>query len=575
MPSTLLNLLPARPRRFVPASADVTDKETVVGLLNELLAREITSLKDFEQWILDGSEFGSVISQAGSILYIEMTCATDDPAKAGAYQAFVEHVEPAMKPLGHELNKKFLALAERFPLDPRRYEVALRSTKADLALYVDKNVPLQTEVALLSQEYQSVCGAMTVMFEGHEHTLPGMAKYLLLTDRVIRERAWRAVAARRMQEKDAFEVIFDKMKALREEMAANAGCANYRDYMFKVYHRFDYTPEDCKNYHQSVKDIVVPLRREIDLQRKKDMGLDQLKPWDTAVDPRGRQPLEPFKTSQQLIEGAEKMFAALDSQLAGLYKDMKDLGLLDLESRKGKAPGGYQNTLNEARKPFIFMNAVGVDDDVRTLLHESGHAFHAYLSANDPLVEYRHAPMEFCEVASMSMELMADQFMGQFYSPADAARSSVELLEGLVSTLAWVATVDAFQHWIYENPKAAPQERRAAWIKFHAEYGGGVIDWTDLSEERAYLWHRQLHVFEVPFYYIEYGIAQLGALQLWLRFKKDPRGAVEFYKKGLTLGGSRPLPELFAAAGIRFDFSREMIAPLIDKVYQEWKGRVC
>jgi oligoendopeptidase F len=570
----LLQLRAAQPRRFVPADADLTSQAVVVGLLNGLLEREVASAQDFEQWVLDNSEFGAVLSQAGSILYIEMTCATDDEAKAGAYQAFVENIEPAVKPLGHALNKKFLHLFEKFPLDARRYEVAVRAAKADVLLFVDENVPLQTEVALLSQEYQSICGAMTVMFDGREHTMPEMAKYLMQTDRALRERAWRATAERRLKDKDALETIFDKMKGLRQQIALNAGFDNFRDYMFKAYHRFDYTPEQCKAYHRSVKEVVVPLRREIDVYRRKLMGLDALKPWDTAVDPQGRTPLEPFKTARQLIDGVEAMFGKLDPDLAGLYRDMRGLGLLDLDSRKGKAPGGYQNTLSEARKPFIFMNAVGVDDDVRTLLHESGHAFHAYLSANDPLVEYRHAPMEFCEVASMSMELMADAHMGEFYSPADAHRSSVELLEGVVSTLAWVATVDAFQHWIYEDPGATPRERREAWIRFHTEYGGGVIDWSGLDEERAYLWHRQLHVFEVPFYYIEYGIAQLGALQLWARFRQDPQSALKFYKQGLSLGGSRPLPELFAAAGIKFDFSKEMIAPLIDSIYREWKGRL-
>ncbi|MBF0595636.1 MAG: M3 family oligoendopeptidase [Candidatus Omnitrophica bacterium] len=567
-------LKPAFPRCFVPEGADLTNKDVVVGLLNTLLSQEVSSGDGFEQWILDNSEFGAAISQAGSILYIEMTCATDDPAKAGEYQAFVENVEPAVKPLSDELNKKFLLLAEKFPLDKKRYEVSLRAAKADVALFVDKNVPLQTEVALLSQEYQSVSGAMSVHFDGQDRTLPEMSKFLLMTDRGVRERAWRATAARRMQDKDRFEAIFDKMLVLRQKIAVNAGCTNFRDYMFKAYHRFDYTPDDCKAYQRAIKDIVVPLRREIDLRRQQDMNLDRLRPWDGAVDPLGRAPLEPFKTAGQLIEGVERMISRLDSDLAGLYRDMKGLGLLDLESRKGKAPGGYQNTLNEARKPFIFMNAVGIDDDVRTLLHESGHAFHAYLSAHDPLVEYRHAPMEFCEVASMSMELMADEFTGEFYSVQDAKRSTVELLEGLVSTLAWVATIDAFQHWIYENPGHTPQDRRAAWGRLNAEFGGGVVDWSGLEEERSYLWHRQLHIFEVPFYYIEYGIAQLGALQIWQRFKDDPRQAVSYYKKGLSLGGSRPLPELFAAAGIRFDFSKEMIVPLVDTVYRQWKDRL-
>ena len=284
-----------------------------------------------------------------------------------------------------------------------------------------------------------------------------------------------------------------------------------------------------------------------------------------------RSPLKPFEGAARLVTGVSRMVHRLDAGLGHFVDDMDQNGLLDLESRKGKAPGGYQNTMNESRKPFIFMNAVGSDDDIRTLLHESGHAFHAYLSAGDPLVEYRHAPMEFCEVASMSMELMADPYIHEFYNEEDARRSSLEHLEGVVSILPWVATVDAFQHWMYENPAHTPEERRHAWERIHTEFGGGVVDWTGLEEERSRLWHRQLHIFEVPFYYIEYGIAQLGALQIWRQSRRDPAAALANYKKALALGGSRPLPELFAAAGIKFDFSREIIGPLVDDVYAQWK----
>lgn len=573
--SDINQMPPAQPRKFVPAGVDLTSKDVVVGLMNSLLSREVLSPRAFEEWILDGSEFGAALGQAGSVLYIEMTCATDDEAKAGAYQAFVENVEPAVKPLGHELSKKYLELAAKFPLEKRRYEVSIKAAKADVALFVEKNVPLQMEVALLSQEYQAICGGMMVHFDGEDRTLPEMSKFLQMTDRDLRERAWRAVAACRLKEKDKLEAIFDKMRVLRQEIAVNAGCANYRDYMFKAYHRFDYTAEECKAYHKSIKESVLIILRQIEKRRARDMNLEKLRPWDIAVDPLGRQPLAPFQTAQQLSEGVGRIMARLDPELAALYQDMKGHGLLDLDSRKGKAPGGYQNTLTEIRKPFIFMNAVGVDDDVRTLLHESGHAFHAYLCAHDPLVEYRHAPMEFCEVASMSMELMANDFIGEFYSEQDAKRSTVELLEGIISTLVWVAIVDAFQHWIYENPGHTYQERRAAWLNLQAEYGSNIIDWSGLDEERAHVWHRQLHIFEVPFYYIEYGIAQLGALQIWQRYRNDPREAIAFYKKGLALGGSRSLPELFTAAGIKFDFSKDMIAPLIEKVYQEWKGQVC
>ena len=558
-------------RRFVPQGAILTKKDDVVSLLQVLLERKVDSVQGLERLILDRSEFDAALGQAGSVLYIEMTCDTADPVKVKAYQDFVENVEPVVKPLEHALNEKILKANESFSLSAVRYEVYLRAARAEVELFVDKSIPLQTEVALLSQEYQTVSGAMMVEFDGKERTLPEMSKFLLEPDRDLRERAWRATSERRFKDKDKFEEIFDKMRGLRHEIARNAGFENFRDYQFKAYLRYDYTPSDCKAYHASIREVVVPLRQEIDEYRRRTLKVSRLRPWDAAVDILNRPPLKPFDDVARLKNGVGKIFHQLDDQLGKFYQDMDSLGLLDLASRKGKAPGGYQSTLTEARKPFIFMNAVGVDDDIRTLLHESGHAFHSYLSAYDPIVDYRHAPMEFCEVASMSMELMANDLITEFYSHQDARRSAVEHLEGMISVLAWVATVDAFQHWMYENPGHSSGERQMAWIGFHEEFGGSVIDWSGLEEARAHLWHRQLHIFEVPFYYIEYGIAQLGALQIWQQSKKDPRAAIAHYKKGLSLGGSRPLPELFAATGIKFDFSKEMIAPLMDEVYKEWK----
>lgn len=562
---------PYQIRTFVPVDVHLSDVTVVTAMYESLLRRPVGTPAEFERWILDRSELDAALGQAGSILYIGMTCATDDAARAKAYQDFVEHMEPAVKPVAHALNERFLVLNSSYPLEADRYGVYLRSARAEVELFVDKNIPLQTAVSLLDQEYQAVSGAMMVEFDGGERTLPEMGKFLLEPDRGLRERAWRAVAKRRLRNKDRLEDIFDKLRDLRTRIAGNAGFANFRDYQFKAYQRFDYTPDDCKAYHRAVKDLVVPLRHAIDLRRAKDMKLETLRPWDVAVDPLGRAPLKPFDKVQELVSGVGKIMAGLDPILHERYEDMKSLGLLDLESRKGKAPGGYQNTLTEARKPFIFMNAVGVDDDVRTLLHESGHAFHAYLCANDPIDGYRHAPMEFCEVASMSMELMGSDGMRIFYDEESAKRSNVEHLEGVISVLAWVATVDAFQHWLYENPGHSRSDRMKEWIRLHAEFGGGMVDWTGLDEERAFLWHRQLHIFEVPFYYIEYGIAQLGALQLWKKYREDASSALAGYRKGLSLGGSRPLPELFAAAGLRLDFSREIIGPLMDDVYCEWE----
>jgi oligoendopeptidase F len=555
-----------QPRRFVPEGVDLTDKDVVVELLTQLLQREIASADDLEHWLLDRSELEAAVDQAGSILYIRMTCQTDDAARSEAYKAFVQNVAPAIKPLGHRLNIKYLADRQRFPFDSARYEVFDRAVRASVEIFRDENVPIETDLAMLSQEYQAICGAMTVEFDGEERTLPQMAKYLQETDRPLRERAWRAITDRRLADTDKLELLFDRMLQLRGQVATNADFPSYREYRFAALHRFDYTPEDCIRYHAAVQQCVVPIWREIQLRRRETMGLDALRPWDTSVDPEGLEPLKPFEQAHELVAGIRQAFTGTDPDLGAQFAMMDDAGLLDLASRKGKAPGGYQSTLSEARKPFIFMNAVGLDRDVRTLLHEGGHAFHALAAADEPLVDYRHAPMEFCEVASMSMELLAGDHLSVFYDEADLRRSKREHLEDIIMILPWVATIDAFQHWLYTHPGHAPSDRRAAWLDISDRFSGGVVDWSGLDAAKAFAWHRQLHIFQVPFYYIEYGIAQLGALQLWVRAKTDPSAALAGYRKALALGGSRPLPELFDTAGLKFDFSLDTIAPLMDAV---------
>jgi oligoendopeptidase F len=565
----LMSLPRYQKRVFVPQEANLSDKDQVAALYESLLGRSINSARELEAWLMDLSELDAAVDQEYSVLHILMTCQTDDAARADAYKKFVEHVLPAVKPVSDKVTRKYLAERERFELDKSRYEVYDRACRADVAVFREENVPLETQVSLLSQEYQTICGAMTVEFQGQERTLQQMGKFLYEPDRPLREQAWRATAERRLREKDRFEDIFDKMLALRSQIAANAGFANYCDYKFVAGHRFDYTPRDCKNYHEAVQRLVVPVYREILKKRRQQMELSTLRPWDTSVDPKGRPALKPFEKVDELIGGVKRMFNQIDPELGGQFAMMADTGLLDLDSRKGKAPGGYQSTLTEARKPFIFMNAVGIHGDVETLLHEGGHAFHALACAADPLYPYRHAPLEFCEVASMGMELLGQEHLDVFYNPEDIQRTRFEHLEGIIQLLPWIAAVDSFQHWIYENPSHSQGDRRNTWLEIHDRFMGGVLDWSGLEEPRQNLWHRQLHIFQYPFYYIEYGIAQLGALQLWVRAKQNPRQALADYRNALALGGARPLPELFAAAGLNFDFSEKTIAPLMEKAMKE------
>ncbi len=560
---------PYQERQFVPQDVDLSDVEQMVGLYNKLLERDIASVEGLEDLLLDRSELEAVLDQHKAVLYIRMTCQTDDPIRAQAYKRFTETILPAMKPLADKLDRKYLESVKSFALEEKRYEVYNRSVRADVELFRQENVPLQTNEELLSQEYQAVRGAMTVTFQGQEYTIPEMRKFLEQTDRSVRESAWRARANRLLQDTEHLDEIFDKMLGLRQQIAANAGFENYRDYKFREYHRFDYTPDDCKQYHAAVEKLVVPVLAKIYEQRKKEMNLSSLRPWDLDVDALGREPLIPFETIDEYLKGSKEIFSRIDPELGNQFQEMIDLGLLDVGSRKGKAPGGYQENLSESRKPFIFGNAVGTDGDLGLILHEGGHAFHSFACEAESLLDYRLAPTEFCEVASMSMELLARKHLGVFYSEKDADRSRRVQLEFIVFVLAWVATIDAFQHWLYENPNHSRDERRDAWLRIHKRFGGGLVDWSGLELEHEYRWQGQLHLFQSPLYYIEYGIAQLGALGLWLQSKEDASRALANYRKALALGGSRPLPELFGAAGLEFDFSEKTIAPLIDAVVQE------
>jgi oligoendopeptidase F len=369
-------------------------------------------------------------------------------------------------------------------------------------------------------------------------------------------------------DREALDDLFDKMKALRIEVAREAGFDDYVAYAFRNRERFDYTPADSIRFHDAVEKAVVPLAREIQREHRKNLGVPTLRPWDLSVDSLGRPPLKPFEDVAKLAEGAEAVFREVDPELGAQFAYLREHDLLDLANRKGKAPGGYQTTYEADRLPFNFMNAVGVDSDVRTLLHEGGHAFHTLASRSEPLAAYRESPLEFCEVASMSMELLGARGADPFYDKPQAERSYRKLLEGIVTILPWIATVDAFQHWLYNNPDHTRDDRRAAWRGLIERFGGEV-DWSGYEDARDHSWHRQLHIFLYPFYYIEYGIAQLGALQIWKRSLTDRPGAVASYRSALALGGSKPLPQLFEAAGTRFGFDEDLIAPLMAAIGDE------
>jgi oligoendopeptidase F len=565
------NALPAhKPRRFIPQGIDLGDWGQIAPLFDQLetRAQACATAADLERWLLDWSELNAALDEESSIRYIAMTCHTDNGEAEKAYLHFVEKVEPQIKPRQFNLAQVYVTHPLRKQLPKERYQVFDRDTQLHVELFRPENVPLETEEARLSQQYQKLSGSLTVQFRGEEKTLVQMGRYLEEPDRALRQEAWELVANRRLQEAGRFEEIFDQLVKLREQIARNAGYEDYRDYAFRRLGRFDYTPGDCEKFHAAVEAEIMPMVAELQAERRRQLGVETLRPWDLAVDPLKRPPLRPFEQVDQMVSRTQEVFERLDPELAAGFQRMQNLRLLDLANRKGKAPGGYQSTLAEARVPFIFMNAVGLQRDVETILHEAGHAFHALATRDEDLYAYRSAPIEFCEVASMSMELLGGEFLEKFYAAPEANRARRTHLEGVVNILPWIATVDAFQHWIYTHPGHTRTERTTAWLGLMERFGGEV-NWSGYEEARANLWHRQLHIFIHAFYYIEYGIAQLGALQVWANSKRDKAEALNHYKRSLALGGSRPLPELFAAAGCKFEFSRKTMAPLVRLVREE------
>lgn len=571
-----MNLLPFenlpafKPRSFVPQNMDWSDWNQIAPLYDQLETRAAAckTVADLERWLLDWSELNAAIDQDHSERYIAMTCHTDNADAEKAYLHVVEHISPQLKPREFKLAQIFIAHPLRKQLPKARYEVFDRNTALQVELFRPENVPLETDEAKLSQQYQKLIGSLTVQFRGEEKTLVQMARYLEDPDRALRQEAWELVANRRLQEVDKIEGIFDELVKIREQIAKNAGFKNYIDYAFRSRRRFDYTPEDCLQFHDAIEKEIMPVVRELQARRRAQLNLPALRPWDLGVDPLNRAPLRPFEKVEGMVASTQQIFNQLDKTLGEEFQQMQDLRLLDLANRKGKAPGGYQSTLTEARLPFIFMNAVGVQRDVETMLHEAGHAFHALASRKEDLYAYRESPIEFCEVASMSMELLGNEFIEKFYAPPEAKRARHDHLEGIVKIFPWIATVDAFQHWIYSHPGHTRAERRAAWEALMDRFGGDV-DWSGHENARGHLWHRQLHIFIHPFYYVEYGIAQLGALQVWANSKSDKAKALNDYKHALALGGSRPLPELFSAAGCRFEFNQSTMKPLVNLVRTE------
>jgi oligoendopeptidase F len=561
---------PVTKRTFLPEDLNLSDFAAIEPFYQRLLSTPLVTGEQVTQWLLNFSELTAAVDEFGNRRYIDKSCHTDDAGIEKAFLHFIEEMEPKIKPLHFRLQQRFLIAEGRARLTDPGYAMLVKRWAADVELFREANVPLETQVAKINNEYDKISGAMIVNFRDKDYTLQQLARFIEEPDRATRQAAWEATADRRLRDRDAIDVMFEQLLPIRQTIAKNAGNLDYREHVWKSYKRFDYSPSDCLSFAGAIEKTCVPLVRELDDERRVDLKLDKLRPWDLSVDQKSRAALRPFIESDVngFIDRTKAIFNRLSPTLADEFETLRTNGNLDLQSRPGKQPGGYQCSLEESREPFIFMNAAGVQRDVETLLHEGGHAFHYLAARNLPLVFLRGAPMEFCEVASMSMELLGSDHFDVFYAAPDANRAKRSLLEGIIRFLPWMATIDSFQHWIYTHPAHTRQQRTDAWLQLQDRFASR-LDWSGYESARAAMWQRQLHLFHHPFYYIEYGIAQLGALQLWLKSKHDPRQALSGYRAALALGGTRPLPELFAAAGIAFDFSEKTLRPLVNAIRQE------
>lgn len=552
-------------RKFLPETFTITGWEQLKPYFDKLLEREITSVDELRNWLSDRSELESVISEDFAWRYINMTRFTENETYSKAYQDFVENIQPKMAPVSDQLNRK-AAASEFLDVLVREtgYDIMIRNLKKDIEIFREENIPLFTEISLEQQKYNTIAGAMMVELDGKELTLQQASVKLMSTDRAARELVYNKITERRLQDKQALDELFTKLIDLRHRVAVNAGFQNFRDYMFKAMGRFDYTPQDCFDFHESVAAEVVPIQNSLTAERKKLLGVDPLKPWDKAVDPEGKAPLKAFENGKDLTEKTIECFRRIDPYLGQCLSIMNAMGHLDLESRKGKAPGGYNYPLAEIGVPFIFMNATSTLRDMVTIMHEGGHAVHNFLTRDLALNDFKSTPSEVAELASMSMELISmDAWNIFFTNEEDLKRAKREHLEDILETLPWVATIDKFQHWIYENPNHSLEERRESWNAILNQFSDSITDWKGQEEAKDYLWQKQLHLYEVPFYYIEYGMAQLGAVAIWRNYKQDKQKGLQGYLNALKLGYMKSIPEVYAAANIRFDFSRGYISELM------------
>jgi len=562
--------IPTRPaRRFVTEELVIDSWDKIKSLFDNLVEREISSASELEKWMLDQSELSAVLEEDMAWRYIKMNIDTTDKELGERFSFWIKEISPNTAPYSHKLNVKLIECPFLKELDQEKYRIYLRSVKKQIEIFREENIPLFTVMEEKQQEYGAISAKMSIEVDGEKMTMQKAAQLLKSTDRVKREEVYNKISTRRLQDEKALDDLFDELIALRQEIAKNAGFDNYRDYMFAAMGRFDYTPKDCFNFHDAIAQEIVPIINSFEQKRKDKLGYTSYKPWDTAVDVDGLAPLKPFEGGTELTDLSVECFNRLRPYFGECLSTMKAMKHLDLESKNGKAPGGFMYPLYEIGVPFIYMNAVGSQRDLVTMVHEGGHAVHSFLSRDLAMTEFKSTPSEVAELASMAMELLSMDHWDVFYTDAaDLKRAKLEQLEKALETLPWVASIDKFQHWIYTTKHTA-QQRKEKWLDISAELGNQIIDWEGNENTHANLWQKQLHLYEVPFYYVEYGMAQLGAIAMWRSYKQLGEQGLDNYMNALKLGYTKKIGEIYETAGIKFDFSASYVKELADFIKDE------
>lgn len=557
-------------RAFVPKEFKVTTWSRLKPYYNDLLKRELNSLANLEQWLKDKSELDAVVSEAFSWRYIRVTVNSMDEKAEALYQYAVQELAPSITSFEHELNEKMVQCPFVDELPEDKYFIHLRLVRNAVELFQAENIPLATNIQLKSKEYVKIFSEMTIGVEGKQMTLQKASSLLEEPSRDYREKVYHKIHERLAEESGALEDLFDELLRMRHGMALNAGFDNFRDFKFRALGRFDYTVEDCDDFHHSIQKEIIPIVDEFNLYRRNTLGYEELRPWDLFVEPSSDTPLRPFDGVEDLIEKTAYCLDRVHPDFGRTLRKMRDKGHLDLASRKSKRPGGYNMPLHLSGLPFIFMNATNSLSDMRTLLHEAGHAVHSHTTSHYKLKTSKRVPSEVAELAAMTMELLSMEYWDIFFpDPEELRRARIAQLEYVLKVLPWIATIDKFQHWLYTNPEHEREERKQAWMRIMKSFNSSVIDHSGLESYLEHLWHKQLHIFEVPFYYIEYGMAQLGAIAIWKQFREDPEKAVQQYYDALKLGYTCNIREIYQTAGIEFNFSHDYVSELGAFVRQE------